>query len=93
MSAFDFRSLTRSDDPQLARWLRQPQVARWWCDDPAPAALEAEYGGVIDGREPAEVFITHQAGRPIGLVQRFALAGDPSYRDDIAAWTPVPPEP
>ena len=90
MNAFALRPITRSDFPLVARWRREPHVARWWCDSPEPQAIEAEYGGVIDGREAAQVFIAHGEGRPVGLVQRFALDGYPPYRDEIAAWTPVP---
>ena len=87
---FDLRPVARADFPLLAGWLRQPHVARWWCDDPSDAALEAEYGGVIDGREAAEVFLAWREGRPAGLVQRFALAAYPGYAGEIAQWTPVP---
>lgn len=85
-----FVPVTREDYPLLAHWLRQPAVARWWCDSPEPEALEAEYGGVIDGRESAEVFIAHRDGRPLGLVQRFALSAYPEYEAEIARWTEVP---
>jgi aminoglycoside 6'-N-acetyltransferase len=88
--AFDFVPITRADYPLVAGWLRTPAVARWWCDSPEPEALEAEYGGVVDGVEAAEVFIAHRAGRPIGLVQRFALAAYPDYEAEIAQWTEVP---
>ena len=90
MNPFEFRPIARADFPMVSRWLRQPHVARWWCDDPAPEAVEAEYGGVIDGREPAEVFIASRDGRAVGLVQRFPLAGYSHYRDQVAAWTEVP---
>ena len=92
LKPFTFGPIVRADYPQVSAWLRQPHVERWWCDDPADAALEAEYGGVIGGREAAEVFIAHRQGRPLGLVQRFALSAYPEYRDEIAAWTPVPPQ-
>lgn len=90
MTSFEFVPVARTDYPLLARWLRQPHVQRWWCDDPSDEALEAEYGGVIDATESAEVFIAHREGRPVGLVQRFALAAYPQYRDEIARWTAVP---
>jgi aminoglycoside 6'-N-acetyltransferase len=91
LGPFAFAPVARADYPLLAAWLRQPHVARWWCDDPSDAALEAEYGGVIDGREAAEVFVAQREGRPVGLVQRFALSAYPDYRDEIAQYTPVPP--
>ena len=89
-ASFAFRPIARADYPRVSAWLRQPHVQRWWCDDPDPAAVEAEYGGVIDGRERAEVFIAHRGGRPVGLVQRFALDAYPSYAAEIARWTEVP---
>ena len=87
---YRFEPITRADFHLVAGWLRQPAVARWWCDSPEPEALEAEYGGVIDGREAAEVFIAHWQGRPAGLVQRFALAAYPEYAEEIARWVEVP---
>lgn len=90
MKPFDFVPITRADYPRVSAWLRQPHVERWWCDDPAPEAVEAEYGGVIDGAEAAQVFIAHREGRPVGLVQCFALSDYPEYVDDIARWTEVP---
>lgn len=91
MKPFTFVPITRADYPLVSAWLRQPHVQRWWCDDPAPEAVEAEYGGVIDGAEAAQVFIAHREGRPVGLVQCFALSDYPQYVDDIARWTEVPP--
>lgn len=89
---FTFEPIRREHFPLVAGWLRQPLVARWWCDSPEPEALEAEYGGVVDGHEPAQVFIAHREGAPVALVQQFALAAYPDYRDEIAAWTEVPPQ-
>ena len=91
MKPFAFVPITRADYPRVSAWLRQPHVERWWCDDPAPEAVEAEYGGVIDGKESAQVFIAHREGRPVGLVQCFALSAYPHYVDEIARWTEVPP--
>ena len=91
MSGFELRPIARSDFDLLTGWLRQPHVQRWWCDDPAPDAMEAEYGAVIDGREAAEVFIAWREGHPVGVVQRYALAAYPRYVDDIRPWTEVPP--
>ncbi len=88
---FAFRPLTRDDFPLVGLWLREPHVARWWADDPTPKGLEADYGGVIDGTEPAEVFIAYHAGRPIGLAQRFRMDAYPDYRDEVDAVVPVPP--
>lgn len=91
MNAFRFRPLARADFPQLAHWLRQPHVARWWADDPSPEALEADYGGCIDRTEPADVFIVEREGRPYGLAQRLMLASYPEYVDALRPLVPLTP--
>lgn len=80
-----FRPLARNDFPLLAHWLVRPHVARWWADDPSPAALEQDYGGCIDGTEPAEVFIAEREERAIGLIQRYRIASYPAYVAELAA--------
>lgn len=84
MSEFDFRRLARNDFSLLSRWLTQPHVARWWDDDPSLDAIEADYGGCIDGTEPAEVFIALREGEPVGFVQRYRLDSYPQYLDELA---------
>ena len=91
MGPFAFRPLTRSDFPLLRHWLLQPHVQRWWADDPSPEALEADYGGCIDGTEPAQVFIALRDGAPFGLAQRLRLAAYPQYVTDLQPLVDVPP--
>jgi aminoglycoside 6'-N-acetyltransferase len=91
VNTWTFRPLARADFPLLAHWLRQPHVARWWADDPSDEALEADYGAVIDGSEPAEVFIACRNGVATGLVQRYRLDAYPEYLDELAPLLPVPP--
>ena len=90
MSSYSFRPLGRNDFPALRGWLSQAHVARWWADDASAEGVEADYGGVIDGTEPAEVFIAHRDGSGIGLAQRLRLADYPHYLRDIEAIVPVP---
>jgi aminoglycoside 6'-N-acetyltransferase len=90
VSEFRFRPITRADYPRVSEWLAEPHNARWWCDSAEPQAVEAEYGGVIDGKEPAEVFIVEHHGRDFALVQRFAMDGYPEYVREIGALAPVP---
>ncbi len=59
---FTFTPLRRCDFSLLSEWLSTPHVARWWDDDPSLAAIEADYGGCVDGTETAEVFIAHCDG-------------------------------
>ncbi|MDB5872627.1 MAG: acetyltransferase [Ramlibacter sp.] len=91
MSAYSFRPIARSDFPLLAGWLVQPHIQRWWADDPSPQALEADYGGTIDGGEPAQVFIAYRDDVPFGLAQSLRLAEYPGYPKDLQALVEVPP--
>lgn len=90
MIEFTFRLLARSDFPLLVGWLAQAHVARWWNDDPGLEAIEADYGGCIDGTEPAEVFIALNEGEPAGFVQRYRLDSYPQYLIELAPILPVP---
>ena len=87
---FTFAPIGRDDFPLLGQWLSMPHVARWWSDDAAPAAIEAGYGGCVDGSEPAEVFIAHCDGIAVGLIQRFRLGAYPGYLDELAQIVAVP---
>jgi aminoglycoside 6'-N-acetyltransferase len=87
---FTFRPLLRADLSQVGAWLRQPHVRRWWPDDATPEGLEADYGGVVDGTEPTEVFIVEVDGRDAGLVQRFTLAAYAEYHNELQALVEVP---
>ncbi len=90
MDSFSFRPLARSDFALLGHWLAQPHVARWWADDSSLAAIEADYGACVDGREPSEVFIAWRDGTPLGLVQRYRLAAWPEYLRELAPIVLVP---
>jgi aminoglycoside 6'-N-acetyltransferase len=53
--------------------------------------MEADYGGCIDGTEPAEVFIALRHGAAFGLAQRYRLDAYPQYVDDLQPLIDVPP--
>lgn len=90
MDSFTFRRLARSDFTLLGDWLAQPHVARWWADDPSAQAIEAGYGGAVDGTEPSEAFIACRAGVPLGLVQRYRLDAYPRYLRELEPIISVP---
>jgi aminoglycoside 6'-N-acetyltransferase len=90
VASFGFRHLTRSDFPLLSGWLTQPHVARWWANDPSLDAIEADYGGSVDGTEPSEVFIGSRDGQPVGLVQRYRWEAYPHYLDEVAPILTLP---
>jgi aminoglycoside 6'-N-acetyltransferase len=84
VSGFEFRPLQRCDFALLSQWLATPHVARWWDDDPSLAALEADYGGSIDGTEPCQVFIACCDGAPLGFAQRYLWHAYPDYVAELA---------
>jgi aminoglycoside 6'-N-acetyltransferase len=79
-----FRPLERGDFPLLSMWLAAPHVEPWWREDPAPAAVEERYGPVVDGLDPTEVFVVEDAGRPIGMIQRYRLSDEPDWERAVA---------
>ena len=85
-----FHPLKRCDFGSLGEWLATPHVARWWANDAAVSAIEADYRGCVDGTEPAEVFIVRRDETPIGLIQRYRLDAYPQYLEELAAFVAVP---
>ena len=90
MPEFSFQPLQRSDFSMLSGWLATPHVSRWWADDPAEDAIESDYGGVIDGTEPCEVFIAYLDNAPVGLIQRYSFDEYPQYIEELAPIMQVP---
>lgn len=87
-----FRRLARADFPLLGAWLAEPHVARWWNHDASAPAVEADFGGVVDGTDPADVFVVLDGdGRPAGLLQRYTFADHPGYAAELAHLLAVPP--
>jgi aminoglycoside 6'-N-acetyltransferase len=84
MNKISFCPIARTDFKLVSEWLATPHVARWWAADPSLDAIEAEYGGCIDGTEPSEMFVAHRDGRPIGLIQRYRFDAYPQYIDELA---------
>jgi aminoglycoside 6'-N-acetyltransferase len=84
MSLVRFRSLRRSDFPQLKTWLEMPHVARWWNHETAPEALERDFGPSLDGTDPAELFIAMADDIPCGFLQRYSYADNPGYLRDVS---------
>lgn len=87
----ELRPLRRADFPLLARWLAEPLVARWWAHETTTAAVERDFGPAVDGTDPTRMYLGWAEGRPIGLVQVYALADFPEYVAELAAVCAVPP--
>ena len=86
----ELRPLRRADFPLLARWLAEPLVARWWDEDPSPAAVEARYGPSVDGTDPTAVYLGIHDGEPFGLIQVYRVDDDPEWLAELAAVCAVP---
>jgi aminoglycoside 6'-N-acetyltransferase len=72
--------MAHTDFLLLLHWLRQPHVRAWWRDEPSDlAAVESKYGPCIDGDDPAELFVIAEAGRPVGMIQRYLIADEPEW--------------
>lgn len=87
--AITFRPLARSDFPQLAAWLAQPHVLRWWDHEFTPEAIERDFGDAADGLEAAEVHIALLDGAPFGLIQFVRFADYPEYIEEVAPVYPI----
>jgi aminoglycoside 6'-N-acetyltransferase len=68
-SAYAFRPAVRADLPMLRRWLRTPEVLRWWGDAEEQEALLRE-----DFAEPAMVMrVVSFDGRPFAYAQDYEV--------------------
>ena len=90
MATVQLRELGRHDYPTLSAWLREPDTAVWWHDDPALTALEAKYGPSIDGTDPTHVLIAEVDDEAVGLIQWFWWRDEPSYLAEVSEVLEVP---
>jgi aminoglycoside 6'-N-acetyltransferase len=65
-------------------------VARWWNHDTSREAIEREFGACVDGGDPAEMLIASCDGREFGFIQRYSLAGEPRYVEELSRLCAVP---
>jgi aminoglycoside 6'-N-acetyltransferase len=79
-----FRPLDRSDLARLAGWLGQPHVSPWWKEPSDLAAVEAEYGPMIDGPDPTEGFVAVGDGVPFAFLQRYRFDENPEWQRTVA---------
>ena len=77
---WSFRRVTRDDFGLVGTWLADPDVRRWWNQDPSPEGVERDFGAGVDGREPGEDLIAELDGRPVGLLQRSRVG---AYPEDL----------
>ena len=86
---FTFERLRRDQFGQLAAWLAEPHVARWWNHDPSLHAVEHDFGGAVDGAEPSEDYVVLLDTRPIGLIQYCRFHDYPEYVAQMVEVYPV----
>jgi aminoglycoside 6'-N-acetyltransferase len=79
-----FRPIELSDIPQIARWLRDEEVARWWWDiaEKTDEDLAKEYSDkAYDPR--TERYVINVDGVGIGIIQTAVLANYPENAAEI----------
>jgi aminoglycoside 6'-N-acetyltransferase len=68
MSQYSFRPFLRADLALMSRWLREPEVARWWVDPEKQLGLVTE-----DLDEPLmRQWIVEHDGQPFAYVQAYS---------------------
>jgi aminoglycoside 6'-N-acetyltransferase len=87
--ALGFRPLARADLANLAAWLDDPVVSRWWPDPHSADDLEAHYGPSIDGTDPTEVFVITVDGVDAGIIQRYRTVDYVDWHTVLRGATPV----
>ncbi len=85
-----WRPLVATDLPLLARWLRDPQVARWWNHEHTDEAVERDFGASVRGEEPGEDLVVSLDGHLVGLVQRSVISDYPQDLAEFSALVEVP---
>jgi aminoglycoside 6'-N-acetyltransferase len=83
-----FRPLARPDLALFGQWLDDPVVHRWWPDPHSAAELEADYGPVIDGTDPTQVFVIELAEHAVGIAQWYRLSTEPEWSAALRAAVP-----
>jgi aminoglycoside 6'-N-acetyltransferase len=83
-----FRPLERADLPELAGWLADPAVRRWWTSPSNLAGLEAKYGPRIDGSDPVQVFVIQVDTVSCGIFQRYPAVRNDDWKQLVASALP-----
>jgi aminoglycoside 6'-N-acetyltransferase len=87
--SIEFRRLDRPDFGALSGWLSEPEVRRWWREDPALEAIETRYGPIVDGADPTAVFVVDVDGVASGIVQRYRTADDADWARALRTAVPA----
>lgn len=75
-----FRRFVHDDLPQLARWLADSDVARWYDDgEPTAEHLGHRYRDMLAGTDPAIGFVITIDDRDAGYIQAYEIAAEADY--------------
>lgn len=70
------------DDLALAEgWMRRPEVARWWSDDPVEQVSDIR--AELEGAGASTYRIAEVDGRPVGLIFGYRIVDYPEYLDEL----------
>ena len=83
MPNISFRPLQKADFDQLAAWIGQPHVQKWWHEPATVEHVAEEYGACTDGDPRTRVYIVELDSRDIGMIQCYRTDDWP---DDTAEW-------
>ena len=72
---FHFKPLTEDDLPIVRGWLLRPHVAEWWGPVESMDELREAYVTHADEARATRAYLAHDAGRPIGFIQCYAVMG------------------
>ena len=76
---FAVRAMTRGDFPDVARWVNEPHVARWWDEHRSPDQVADHYGPAVRGEEPTRMWVWEVNGRSVGFAQDYRIGDHPEY--------------
>ena len=77
---FSVRPMTPGDFPEVARWVNEPHVARWWGEETrTEPEVARHYGPALRGEDPTRVWIWEVNGRSVGFAQDYRISDHPDY--------------
>lgn len=78
-----FRPMVEGDLAQLATWLSQDHVRRWWGTALTLDEARAKYLPRIRGEAPTEMFVVTNRGNDVAMMQRYRLADHAEWAEQL----------